>query len=163
MWTGHRYWWDWPDHWFGWQAKIEGILPYTKGLPVWVTESGYATCKGNTPTSGGFTEQSLRLSDAIRAPVDRLYWYCVRDMPYNYACIEMTEDGGRIDYREYHLGLTTVSGKRKLAWHTLSRLLDEGVEHGEPGSSAFQPVVTAPVLANYPLKQARSSNQANAG
>jgi hypothetical protein len=72
---------------------------------------------------GGFKEQAYRLLDAVRAPAKRLYWYCVRDMSYDCPCIEMTEDGGRIDYREYHLGLTTSQGRRKPAWYLLYELL----------------------------------------
>ncbi|MBV9873103.1 MAG: hypothetical protein JO025_00115 [Verrucomicrobia bacterium] len=125
MWTDSSYWWDWPDHWRGWSAKIESIIPSCKGRPVWITESGYATCRGNSPKLGGFIEQSQRLSEALLAPAERLYWYCVRDLSYEYACIEMTEDGGRIDHREYHLGLSTVNGQRKLAWWTLQRALSD--------------------------------------
>jgi CDP-paratose 2-epimerase len=160
MWTGQSYWWDWPQHWSGWQSKIQGIQPYTKDLPIWVTESGYATCKGNTPRPGGFVEQSRRLSDAICAPVERLYWYCVRDLSNDYACIEMTEDGGRIDYREYHLGLTTVSGERKLAWHTLRRVLHEELEQRAPPQDPLSSVSSSSsrlrITANARSVQCRS-------
>lgn len=127
MWTDHSYWWDWPADWFGWDAKVQEIVPYTSSRPVWVTESGFATCKGNSPQPAGFDEQTKRLYDAVRAPVERLYWYCVRDMARDRACIEMTEDCGRIDYREYNLGLTTASGKRKSAWNALQGILREGL------------------------------------
>lgn len=123
MWTGDAYWWDWPEQWSGWSSKIRGIERYVAHRPVWVTETGYATCEGNTPLPGGFQDQKHRLFDAVRAPAERLYWYCVRDLPYSCPCIEMTEDGGRIDFREYHLGLSTSNGVRKAAWHFLYQLL----------------------------------------
>ena len=129
MWTDSTHWWDWPTHWRGWSSKIQDIVPHSNGRPIWVTESGYATCKGNTRNAGGFIEQSIRLSEALRAPTERLYWYCARDLSYDYACIEMTEDGGRIDHREYHLGLTAVNGQRKPAWWTLrAALADEALK-----------------------------------
>lgn len=128
MWTGSSYWWDWPQTWSGWSSKIQGIRLCTGDRPVWVTESGYATCKGNTASPGGFIEQSQRLSEAMQAPVERMYWYCVRDMSYDYPCIEMSEDDGRMDHREYHFGLSTVRGERKLAWWTLRRALEEETE-----------------------------------
>ena len=128
LWTGSAHWWDWPQAWSGWTSKIRGIQPYTNDRPVWVTESGYATCKGNTPRPGGFIEQSQRLAEAMNAPTERLYWYCVRDLSPDCPCIEMSEDGGRIDYREYHFGLSTVHGQRKLAWWTLRKALKEESE-----------------------------------
>jgi CDP-paratose 2-epimerase len=142
MWTGSSYWWDWPGHWTGWPAKLQSIIPSCKGRPVWITESGYATCKGNSPTVGGFIEQSERLLNALLAPAERLYWYCVRDLSYNYACIEMTEDGGRIDHREYHLGLSTVNGGRKTAWWTLQRAL-----RGEPLRASYADLASLSLAA----------------
>lgn len=131
MWTGDAYWWDWPKQWSGWNSKIRGIEWHTQGRPVWVTETGYATCEGNSPRPAGFEEQANRVLDAIRAPAERLYWYSVRDMSYDCPCIEMTEDGGRIDYREYHLGLSTWNGQRKFSWHLLHQLLRMGLEDSE--------------------------------
>ena len=125
MWTGDSYWWDSPNQWSDWSSKIRAIEQYTGNRPVWVTETGYATCKGNSPLPGCFREQTFRLFDAVCAPAKRLYWYCVRDMSYDFPCIEMAEDGGRIDYREYHLGLTTSNGRRKPAWHLLYQLLQK--------------------------------------
>jgi CDP-paratose 2-epimerase len=135
MWTGSTYWWDWPHTWSGWSSKIRGIRAYTHGRPVWVTEAGYATCKGNSCMPGGFIQQTQRLSEAVAAPVERIYWYCVRDMSYDYPCIEMSEDGGRIDHREYHFGLSTVRGQRKLAWWTLKRALQEQTEESAISAS----------------------------
>ena len=135
IWAGSSYRWDWPHTWSGWSQEIQGIRAYTNGRPVWVTESGYATCKGNTRSPGGYIEQSQRFSEAMRAPVERLYWYCVRDMPYSDPCIEVGEDGGRIDHREYHFGLKTIRGERKLAWWALRRALDE--------ESDWRPIPTA--------------------
>ena len=123
MWSTQSYWWDWRDHWFGWEEKINRIRVSAQGLPIWVTETGFATCAGNSRQPGGFSEQSERLHKAAQASAERVYWYCARDLSYDYACIEMTEDGGRLDHREYHLGLTTINGERKLAWHTLRKLL----------------------------------------
>ena len=128
MWTSDRYWWDWPKDWHGWPTKICDIQNYANGHPIWVTETGYATCQTESGKSNGYSEQSKRLFHAMSAPVARLYWYCVRDLSYRHACIEMTEDGGRIDHREYHLGLTTVAGRRKPAWQLLSRLMCDGLD-----------------------------------
>jgi CDP-paratose 2-epimerase len=123
MWNTQSYWWDWPEHWFGWEEKLNKIRLSAQGLPIWITEAGFATCKGNSREPGGFSEQSERLLEAAEASAGRVYWYCVRDLSYDYPCIEMTEDRGRLDHREYHLGLTTADGKRKLAWHTFREFL----------------------------------------
>jgi CDP-paratose 2-epimerase len=128
MWTGDRYWWDWPRDWHGWPARIQDIQSCTASHPIWVTETGFATCQENSGLPNGHEQQCKWLFNAIFAPAERLYWYCVRDMSYRHPCIEMTEDGGRIDHREYHLGLTTAAGKRKPAWQLLWRLMHDGLE-----------------------------------
>jgi CDP-paratose 2-epimerase len=129
MWSGESYWWDWPQHWHGWDTKVQCIRPQANGRPIWVTETGYATCLGNSPRLYDQGEQTCRLIDALCAPIERVYWYCVRDIPYHYPCIEMTEDGGRVDHREYHLGLTAANGKRKPAWFALRKMMQEGLSH----------------------------------
>jgi hypothetical protein len=79
MWTGDSYWWDSPDQWSDWSSKIRAIEQYAGNRPVWVTETGYATCKGNSPLPGCLREQTFRLFDAVCAPAKRLYWFRVLD------------------------------------------------------------------------------------
>ena len=135
MWEGDEYWWDWPDHWRGWDEKIETIAR-ASDKPVWVTETGFATWDAELKKPGGFEAQCdlLERATAINAP--RVYWYSLIDLDPARAAIEMTEDGGRIDHREYHLGLVTHDGRRKPAFVLLQRLARSG---GEAESSRPRP------------------------
>ncbi len=128
MWEGDHYWWDWPDHWQGWDEKIAYIRAHAGDKPIWVTETGFANWCTQSDRPAGFQEQAERLRQAVAAPAERTYWYCLHDLDARFPCIEMTEDGGRIDPREYHLGLTTAQGRRKQSFATLARLLRGEVE-----------------------------------
>ena len=77
----------------------------------------------------------LRRATRIVAP--RVYWYSLIDLAPDRAAIEMTEDGGRVDPREYHLGLVRHDGRRKPAFGVLRRLLEKAEPTGlEPATSA---------------------------
>lgn len=114
-WCDHEYCWDWETHWNGWEDKIAYVRQSAGGRPIWVTESGFSTWEPEAAQSTLFHEQTQRLSDALNAPAERMYWYCAHDLAPERACIEMTEDGGRVDHNEYHLGLVTDDGWEKPA------------------------------------------------
>ncbi|HEY1583401.1 MAG TPA: family 1 glycosylhydrolase [Chthoniobacterales bacterium] len=122
MWEGDEYWWDWPEHWRGWAEKVETITRGSDGHPVWVTETGFATWDLELQRPGQFEEQCAMLQQAIAINAERVYWYSLIDLDPTRAAIEMTEDGGRIDHREYHLGLVTYDGRRKPAFDLLRQL-----------------------------------------
>lgn len=119
MWWDHAPCWDRPEHWHGWRQKIQYIAEHTQGRPIWVTETGLATWDPSTRAHGRYQLQSDNLQAAARAPVDRVYWYCLVDLASQRAAIE----GFHVDENEYHLGLITESGNRKPAWHTMRALL----------------------------------------
>lgn len=128
MWEGDEYWWDWPDHWRGWDDKIATIHHGSDGKPVWITETGYATWDGELRRPDGFETQAEMLTRATQIAAPRVYWYSLIDLDPARAAIEMTEDGGRIDYREYHLGLVRHDGTRKPAFAFLKQLLQGTME-----------------------------------
>lgn len=119
MWDGDEYWWDWPDHWRGSSEKIATISKESDGKPIWITETGFATWDGKLRQPGNFEEQCTMLGRALRIVAPRVYWYSLIDLDPARAAIEETEDGGRIDRREYHLGLVKHTGKRKNAFAQL--------------------------------------------
>jgi CDP-paratose 2-epimerase len=123
MWWDHEYCWEWEGHWKGWARKLAYIREHTEGRPVWVTETGLATWNPESAAPGRREEQCQRLEDALNAEVDRLYWYSALDLEPERPCIEATEDNGRRDENEYHLGLVTHNGQEKPAYHTLKRAL----------------------------------------
>lgn len=125
-WDHHPYCWDWKSHWRGWREKIEYIGAYADGRPIWVTETGFANWCMTRSRPALHVEQGERLIEALQAPTERLYWYCALDLAPSRACIEMTEDAGRIDHNEYHLGLVAHEGTCKPSYYLLKHCLHKG-------------------------------------
>jgi CDP-paratose 2-epimerase len=111
--------WDWYRDWHGWEEKLASIAPSAGGRPIWVTETGLATCRVADGTPARHDLQVDKLLDAAAAPTERLYWYCLEDLDPERPAIE----GFHVDENEYHLGLVTWEGEKKPAWHTMRALL----------------------------------------
>ena len=111
--------WDWYQRWHGWRDKVETIRPHANGRPIWVTETGLATCDVHTGGEERFQQQVEALERAAVAPVDRVYWYSVVDLDPAREAIE----GFHVDENEYHLGLVTFDGRKKPAYHVMKQLL----------------------------------------
>lgn len=118
--------WDHPDHWFGWEHRIE-TLSRAYDRPVWVTEVGLATVRKD----GGPSREELQetnLLAAMEAPVERLYWYSMFDLDPKYLAIE-EQNGGPREEAEYHMGLIRfdpdyrIDGREKPAYHALKAAL----------------------------------------
>ncbi len=140
MWEGEEYWWDWPDHWRGWDDKIATIARVAHGQPIWVTETGFATWDEELQRPDGFIEQCEMLRHATTIAAPRVYWYSLIDLAPHRPAIEMTEDGGRIDHREYHLGLVRYDGWRKPAFALLRELVGASEN---PESTGLEPATSA--------------------
>lgn len=119
MWWPDQPNWDWYSHWDGWAEKIEVISSKSRGRPVWVTESGYATYDFDKSAPANHDVQIHYLNEAAAAPTPRLYWYCLIDLNPARDAIE----GYHVDENEYHLGLVTHAGERKPAFHRMRELL----------------------------------------
>jgi CDP-paratose 2-epimerase len=120
----HMWWpdapcWDWPDYWSGWDAKVGAIAGCAGGRPVWITETGLATCEVHSGSPCRHDLQVEKLLDAAEAPAERVYWYCLTDLHPARDAIE----GFHVDENEYHMGLVTWTGEPKPAYHTMKRLL----------------------------------------
>lgn len=120
MWWKHAPNWEWYHNWHGWQAKLEYIAPHAKGRPIWITETGLATWDMTTEQPGRYQLQGTMLEQAAAAPVERVYWYCAIDLAPDRDAIE----GFHVDENEYHLGLVTYTGQKKLAYYRLQELLE---------------------------------------
>jgi CDP-paratose 2-epimerase len=105
--------------WRGWQDVVSEVRTVvTKSNPsaeLWVTETGYSTWRCDPGA------QLTAFVAAIEAPVDRVYWYGLRDL----ADDVVVQEGSHFDERHYHFGADRADGRPKL----LGRLLrDGGVE-----------------------------------
>lgn len=94
-------------------AKVrEVVSPYNADVEYWITETGYSTWR-HAPA-----EQLAQFVAAMDAPVARVYWYGLRDLPADVAI----QEGPHFDERHYHFGVDTSTGQPKL----LGRVLRDG-------------------------------------
>jgi CDP-paratose 2-epimerase len=119
MWWDEQPNWEWYAHWKGWRQKTEYLRLHVSGRPIWVTETGLSTWDMQQGRTGRHDLQVQMLRDAVRAPVDRLYWYSLIDLAPEREAIE----GFHVDENEYHMGLVTSQGERKAAFHVFKELL----------------------------------------
>jgi CDP-paratose 2-epimerase len=119
MWWADAPSWDWHSHWNGWQAKLDSIKEAARGRPIWVTETGLATCDLARRSPANHVMQVEALKAAAAGPAERLYWYSLIDLDPAREAIE----GFHIDENEYHMGLVTFAGERKPAFWRLRELL----------------------------------------
>ncbi len=105
--------------WRGWAVLAsevrQTIAPFNANAEIWVTETGYS-CWRHDPAP-----QLAAIAAALEAPVSRIYWYGLRDLPDDIV----VQEGPHFDERHYHFGVDYADGRPKL----LGRLLrDGGVE-----------------------------------
>ncbi len=97
-------------HWKGWKKNIEKIkeVLYSFGLKqeIWITETGYSTWKHDE------RKQVENFQQMLEVAVDRVYWYSCKDLSPRIS----TVDGFHFDEREYHFGLITADGRKKLLY-----------------------------------------------
>lgn len=99
----------WSIDWPGWEPELTAIrscLAETgRELPLWITEAGFSTWSYDE------ARQARELLAAMKADVERVYWYSVEDL----AASLPTQQGFHIDDRHYHMGLFRSDGTAKLA------------------------------------------------
>jgi CDP-paratose 2-epimerase len=102
--------------WESWSSLIQTVQQslnhHRSGAEIWITSTGYSTWRHDE------YEQLRAFSDAVEMPVERVYWYSVRDLDPEFS----TREGFHADDRDYHFGLLRSDGTPKL----LARLWAEG-------------------------------------
>jgi CDP-paratose 2-epimerase len=94
--------------WEGWPALIHNVQQslnhHRSGAEIWITSTGYSTWRHDE------YEQLRMFVEAIETPVERVYWYCARDLDPEFP----TREGFHADDRDYHFGLRRSDGTPKL-------------------------------------------------
>ncbi len=102
--------------WQPWEEQIgatRAILDrHGLNASIWITETGYSTWRHDELT------QIDSFLDAMRANVERVYWYSYQDLHPSLP----SQEGWHFDERHYHFGLVTAGGRPKL----LHRMLRQG-------------------------------------
>lgn len=108
------------QQWEGWEKKIEEIKKllarFEMKKEIWISEVGFSTWQHDE------VQQYKEFKNAIKSKVDRVYWYAINDLNPNLP----TVGGFHLDEREYHFGLKTAKGDKKLLYHLLE---DGGVKN----------------------------------
>jgi CDP-paratose 2-epimerase len=98
----------WDSNWSGWAAEVGRIQAtldrHGSDARIWITEAGYSTARHDEAA------QIMAFVDALEAPVERLYWYALRDLEPERASLT----GFHLDERDYHCGLQRADGRPKL-------------------------------------------------
>jgi CDP-paratose 2-epimerase len=104
---------------FGWQGWKKEIGDVRKSLSqlglnpeIWITQTGFSTWRGNEEA------QVRAFADAMKAPVERVYWQEIFDKTSTSANLDPLYS----DERDYHYGLLHADSSPKL----LFRLWSEG-------------------------------------
>ncbi|MHB2167210.1 NAD-dependent epimerase/dehydratase family protein [Alsobacter sp. R-9] len=100
--------------WTPWHEQVasaRSILErFNPAAELWITEAGYSTWRHDE------AGQVACFLDALRAPVDRLYWYGWQDL----ATDVPVQEGYHFDERHYHLGVLTEDARPKLLGRALT-------------------------------------------
>lgn len=111
----------WEKNWTGWEDQIgrvqDAIAEHGGQADVWITEVGYST-RGHRE----FVQAEV-FADVLGAPVERIYWYGMHDLPEERPSVL----GLHYDERDYHCGLRTERGKPKLLFRLWRERGSEGV------------------------------------
>ncbi len=98
------------SHWKGWESSILELKAILKkrnlSEEIWITETGYSTWRYDEKLQ---LEKFLTVLDV---PVNRIYWYSLRDLSQH----RKTVDGFHMDEREYYFGLLSENGREKLLY-----------------------------------------------
>jgi CDP-paratose 2-epimerase len=115
----------WEFDWSSWAAhvsKVQTVLAQcSSSAEIWITETGFSTWRHDEYA------QLKAFTEAIAAPVDRVYWYAGHDLHPQTP----TQDGLYCDVRHYHMGLRRADGVPKLLYRLWA----------EQGLEAMQPIL----------------------
>lgn len=124
MWWPEGQNWEWFSHWQGWERRLASIRAVIGDRPLWVTETGLATCDRVRAAPEKYALQARKLTEATRASAERVYWYSLIDLHPDREALE----GFHVDENEYHMGLVTHDGRRKPAYGRLKQILAEPLD-----------------------------------
>jgi CDP-paratose 2-epimerase len=112
----------WETNWNGWSrevARVQEVLDrHESRARIWITETGYSTWRHDE------SEQLEAFLLALRAPVERVYWYGLSDLHPTRAAI----DGFHVDERDYHFGMLDANGNPKLLYRLWETYGQNGLE-----------------------------------
>jgi CDP-paratose 2-epimerase len=125
-------WEGWPEY----VARVRRVLRAQRSkASIWITEAGVSTWRHEE------RRQADEFLLAAQAPVQRMYWYSLYDLPVSHS----TVDGFHSDDREYHFGMRTEHGEQKLLYRMWSDSWAERPWVSMPGRCAAQ-ATKRPVL-----------------
>ena len=108
------------QQWNGWEEKLIEVRRVLDNFglqkEIWISEVGFSTWQHDE------VKQYEEFKKVLQTDVERVYWYSLKDLDPSLP----TVGGFHLDEREYHFGLKTATGEKKLLYRLLEK---EGVEH----------------------------------
>lgn len=108
------------QQWSGWNEEIRELRRVLNHFQlekeIWISEAGFSTWQHDE------VKQYEEFKKVLKADANRVYWYGLKDLDPALA----TTGGFHLDEREYHFGLKTASGRKKLLYRLLEK---EGPEN----------------------------------
>lgn len=100
------------SHWRSWEESIDTIRRaldlYNSSAEIWITKTGYSTWRYDDRV------QVDKFIKVLSAPVQKVYWYALNDIPYNSSSVNNNDE------RQYHFGMVGEDGSEKLLYRLLS-------------------------------------------
>src|SRR5699024_10390568 len=107
------------QQWNGWDEEIKELRKvldhFHLDKEIWISEAGFSTWQHDE------IKQYEEFKKVVKTDADRVYWYGLKDLDPALP----TTGGFHLDEREYHFGLKTASGRKKLLYRLLEK---EGLE-----------------------------------
>ncbi|CAN5868554.1 NAD-dependent epimerase/dehydratase family protein [soil metagenome] len=98
------------QQWEDWDTYVRAVREVLQEngstAQVWITEAGFSTWQHDE------LKQLNEFKAALKAEVDKVYWYAARDLDASLP----TVGGFHLDEREYHFGLKKSDGSPKLLY-----------------------------------------------
>ena len=108
------------QQWNGWEEKLHEVRKVLDECrlkkELWISEVGFSTWQHDE------VKQYEEFKKVLKTNVDRIYWYGLKDLDPALP----TVGGYHLDEREYHFGLKTATGKKKLLYRLIEK---NGIEN----------------------------------
>lgn len=102
------------SHWRSWEESIDVIRKalelYDSSAEIWITKTGYSTWRYDDRI------QVDKFMKILTAPVQKVYWYALSDIPYDMKSASFHHN----DERQYNFGMIGEDGSEKLLYRLWS-------------------------------------------
>lgn len=117
--------------WLHLLQRLNDVLGrHSLSRPIWIAEASYSTARRREARSlEAELRQLLMFRKLLRLPVERIFWYTLRDLPKERRSA-VHEHLGHYDPREHGCGLHYANGTPKMLWNAWRAHGVDGIRSG---------------------------------